>query len=132
MKRLGSSILFAILMLLSLPALAQNGAGTAPPAAGPGYGPGYGPMWGYGHHHFWGGGWGFHPFGVIFFVILCVFLIAVVMRMFGFGRHCGYGRFRHRGYGGRGGGALDILEERFAKGEIDKNEFEEKRKLLMR
>jgi uncharacterized membrane protein len=32
----------------------------------------------------------------------------------------------------RAGGALDILEERFARGEIDKAEFEEKRKLLGR
>ena len=37
------------------------------------------------------------------------------------------------GYGpGRGRAALDILDERFARGEIDKGEFEEKRKLLGR
>lgn len=33
---------------------------------------------------------------------------------------------------GRGRAAFDILEERFARGEIDKAEFEEKRKLLGR
>ena len=47
----------------------------------------------------------------------------------------------HHGHGGgcpccgghgRGRAALDILDERFAKGEIEKAEFEEKRKLLGR
>ena len=36
---------------------------------------------------------------------------------------CGYGSSR---------GAMDILEERFARGEIEKSEFEEKRKALSR
>ena len=126
MKPVASSVLVAVMNLAALPALAQNNANLAAPA--PGFGPGYGPMWGYGPHHFWGWGWGFHPFGMVFSALLILFLIAVVLRMFGIGR---WGRMHYHGYG-RGGTALDILEERFARGEIDKNEFEEKRKLLMR
>jgi putative membrane protein len=42
------------------------------------------------------------------------------------------GSRRHaaRGYPTDGRAALDILRERFARGEIDKNEFDERRRVL--
>lgn len=128
MKRLAFSMLAPVLALLALPAQAQSGGNAAVPAPGPEYGP----MWGYGHHYWgdgWGWGWGFHPLGMIFFIVLIAFLIAALLRMLGFGRHYRHGRFGFYGDGGRSS-ALDILEERFAKGEIDRNEFEERRKAL--
>ena len=74
----------------------------------------------YGYHCFWGIHW---FFGIIF-IVLIIWLIQ--------------GR-RHRGYYHGWGGypmrqrdrAMDILKERYARGEITKEEFEEKKKDLM-
>ena len=89
-----------------------------------------------------GGGW---HFGMMFFGTLVALLalvgicalIALAARCMRHHGHHGHGGFYGHGgcpYCGHGRGrtALDTLEERFAKGEIDKSEFEEKRKLLGR
>ena len=57
----------------------------------------------------------FGPLVMLFFVALCIGTIVFMMR---------------GGYGGRSNYALDILKERFARGEITKAEYEERRRVL--
>ncbi len=80
---------------------------------------------GYGHHGMWGGGWGGMFFG--FFMMLLVIAaiaaaVVLVARVLGGG---GFGTGKPSGKT-----PTDILEERFARGEIDAAEFEERRRLL--
>ena len=80
------------------------------------------------HPHMWGGGgWGHGWFAGPLMVIVTIVVIALVVmgvaRMMG----CTGGRCGHRR---SGSSALAILEERFAKGEIDKAEFEERKNAL--
>ena len=115
MIRLVSIVAGVLIAMSALPALAQQAGGGS--AAGPG--PGYG----YPHMHMWGwhGGMIFHS---LLGVLILLAIIALIARAGGWRRH---------GYYRRGGNsALGILEERFARGEIDKTEFEERRKLLNR
>ncbi len=118
-------------LLVAAPALAQQGSQTQPPGTpGP---------WGY-HPMMWGGGWGWHPgfiFGPIMMLLALVGTVAIVLWIVRGFSHGGFHHMHGHGWGppgGRGYGrqAVDILEERFARGEIDKAEFEEKRKLLGR
>ena len=126
------SLVFAV---AALPALAQQQGQAAPnvPVAPYGYG-----------HMLWGGqesGW--HPFMVVgpVFVLLAIIGVMVIFvwlvrwatrgyPFYGHGFHHGHGGCPC--CGGHGHAAIDILDERFAKSEIDKAEFEEKRKLLGR
>ena len=84
-----------------------------------GYGDGYG--MGYGGYGFFG------PFDLIIHILVIVFIVWVVfavLRGFGIiGRGKRWNWHSHN--------ALSILNERFAKGEIDKAEFEERRKALL-
>ena len=83
---------------------------------------GYGPGW----HGGWGwGGMIFGPIVMILFVAAIVVLAVVALRWLGGGHGPG---MPWRGLGG--GSPLDILEERYARGEIDKEEFEERRRTL--
>lgn len=144
-KRLAAFAFSLVFAISALPALAQQQQQqTTPNIPTPPYG--YGHMWGgpWGWHT-GGPEWGWHPFmivGPIFVVLAIIGMMAIFVWLVRWATH-GY-PFRGHGFhhfhggcpwcggGGPGRAALDILEERFARGEIDKAEFEEKRKLLGR
>lgn len=80
------------------------------------------------HMMWWGGGWAM-IFGPLFMILFLAMLIAAVVF---FARWVG-GPWQttvpsHHTPPGRT--PLDILKERFARGEIDKDEFEERRRIL--
>jgi putative membrane protein len=77
------------------------------------------------HRHYWDGGWGmmfFGPIMMILFIAAIVVLIVLAIRWLGGDRQGDLLR--------SGKAPLDILKERFARGEIDAQEFEERRRLL--
>lgn len=78
---------------------------------------GYAPMMGYGY----GGGW----FGWVLMVALWALAIVGIVALARW-----IARGRRMGWHGRGTSALETLRERYAKGEIDRKEFEEKKKDL--
>lgn len=80
----------------------------------------------YGHPHMWdGGGWWMFLGPLWMIVILGVLIAGVVLLVRWLGSS-------HAGGSGQAprSTALDILKERFARGEIDKEEFEERRRFL--
>ena len=61
------------------------------------------------------------PLGMLISIFVLIFVFVWLMRLIPGGRH------RHRGRG-----ALYLLDERFARGDIDRAEYEERRKILSR
>lgn len=90
------------------PAMAQQGNGTS---------------WGHGH---WDGPWhGWFMGPVMMLAIFAVIIVAAVLIVRAFSAPRSSAR-----RGGPDSAPLDILKERFARGEIDKDEFEQRRKVL--
>ena len=81
----------------------------------------------FGHWHHGGGwGWGHMAFGSLMMILFwggAIFVIFLAVRWLGRGASGGTAPNTHKN-------AVEILQERFARGEIDKEEFEERKRLL--
>ncbi len=112
-KRFMKILLTLAAVFASLPAWAAQGAGDHP---------GYG---GWGHMMDWG--WGPMMFGGLMMVVFWGGIIfAIVLAVVWLGGAASHGAAPPTSRKS----ALDILQERFAHGEIDKDEFEERKRLL--
>lgn len=81
------------------------------------------------HMMWWSGGWYAMIFGPLFMILFLAALIAVVVLLVRWVGGPWQGTVPpHHTPPGRT--PLDILKERFARGEIDKDEFEERRRVL--
>ena len=124
-------ILAFIFLSVPLQAIAQQP--SQPPAPPQEY---YGPgPW----HHMWGGGYGWHGWWMFPMMMLCMIVFFAVIffiarALCGRGL-CGHG-CHHGGPSSRTGvdpnfSALQILNERFARGEIQKEEYADKKTTIL-
>jgi putative membrane protein len=69
------------------------------------------------------------PVMLVIFLVVAFLIIVPLMRWFGMGPPWWQGGTHGPSFG-RSRAALDILDERFARGEINQAEYEEKRRLI--
>jgi putative membrane protein len=89
--------------------------------------------YGYGPHMMWGGEWGGGYgmlIGPLFTILILVAVFAAVVLLVRWIGGSGHGAMHHHFVSPPSRMPLDILKERFAKGEIDKEEYEERRRVL--
>lgn len=75
----------------------------------------------YGEGHNWGMGWGM-GLGWLIGLIVIIIVVWLIARAAGNNKSAGRSEMKS---------PMDILKERYAKGEIDKKEFDERKKDLM-
>ena len=86
-----------------------------------GYGPDWGMMGG------WSGGAGWGPFGMIIWLLVLAALIAGIFWLVRSASHAGSGGSAQLHLPRRSSG-LDVLEERYARGEINRDEYLQKKR----
>lgn len=114
LRSVAARALVTAFVLASASALAQTPAGPQNYRYGPGM--------------MWGSGWGlfFGPLFMVFWLLIVIGAVALAARWFGASWHAG----QPPPHVPPSRTPLDILKERYARGEIDKEEFEERRRVL--
>ena len=128
LEKLAALPLVAFIVIIEpLQAIAQQT--TPQPPQGYGYGPGPWHMWadGYGWHFWW-----MFPFMMLFFFLLACGAIFLLVRSSHGPRHWGLPSSSvDQRWGDPTYSALQILNERFARGEIQKDEYTDKKAAIL-
>ena len=126
-KLLTLSLLVFVVLVAPLQAIAQQQSPPAVPQPPYPYWPGPWDMWGYGGFHFW---W-ICPLMMLFmFVVFCMIFL-FMRRSWADGSHHGGPPWQMMHGGPPTHSAMQILNERFARGEIQKDEYEDKKAAIL-